>query len=83
MAREIARYKLDLVGVQEVWWDKRGSVRVHNCIFSMEQYTTINNWEQVMENFISDQTDHKMHHNNVHFCYVVTFQEVVLFPSWG
>jgi len=23
-ARELARYKLDLVGVQEVRWDKRG-----------------------------------------------------------
>jgi len=23
-ARELARYKLDLVGVQEVWWDKGG-----------------------------------------------------------
>ena len=26
-ARELARYKLDLVGVQEVRWDKRGTVR--------------------------------------------------------
>jgi len=26
-ARELARYKLDLVGVQEVRWDKEGSVR--------------------------------------------------------
>jgi exonuclease III len=25
-AREIARYKLDLVGVQEVKWDKEGMV---------------------------------------------------------
>jgi len=25
--RELARYKLDLVGVQEVRWDKRGTVR--------------------------------------------------------
>jgi hypothetical protein len=37
MARELARYKFDLVGVQEVWWDKRGSVREHNYIFSMEK----------------------------------------------
>jgi len=26
-ARELARYKLDLVGVQEVRWDKDGIVR--------------------------------------------------------
>ena len=26
-ARELARYKLDLVGVQEVRWDKGGTVR--------------------------------------------------------
>ena len=27
-ARELARYKLDVVGVQEVRWDKEGTVRV-------------------------------------------------------
>ena len=27
VARELARYKLDLVGVQEVRWDRRGTVR--------------------------------------------------------
>jgi len=26
-ARELTRYKLDLVGVQEVWWDREGTVR--------------------------------------------------------
>jgi len=26
-ARELARYKLDVVGVQEVRWDKGGTVR--------------------------------------------------------
>ena len=26
-ARELARYKLDLVGVQEITWDKGGTVR--------------------------------------------------------
>ena len=25
--RELTRYKLELVGVQEVWWDKDGTVR--------------------------------------------------------
>jgi len=29
-AMELARYKLDLVGVQEVRWDKRGTVRAGN-----------------------------------------------------
>ena len=27
VARELARYKLDIVGVQEVRWDKEGTVR--------------------------------------------------------
>ena len=26
-ASELARYKLDIVGVQEVWWDKDSTVR--------------------------------------------------------
>ena len=30
-AREIARYKLDLVSVQEVRWDKGGTVRTRDC----------------------------------------------------
>ena len=35
MARELARYKLDLVGVQEVRWDKGGTVRAgcHNFFY--------------------------------------------------
>jgi len=34
-ARELARYKLDLVGVQEVRWDKWGTVRAgdYNFLF--------------------------------------------------
>jgi hypothetical protein len=32
-ARELARYKLDLVGVQEVRWDKRGTARARDYIF--------------------------------------------------
>ena len=32
-ARELARYKLDVVGVQEVRWDKRGTVRAGNYAF--------------------------------------------------
>jgi hypothetical protein len=32
-AREIARYKLDLVGVQEVRWDKEGTVKAGDYSF--------------------------------------------------
>ena len=32
-ARESARCKLDLVGVQEVRWDKVGTVRTEDCNF--------------------------------------------------
>jgi len=32
-ARELARFKLDLVGVQEVRWEKRGMVRAGDCNF--------------------------------------------------
>ena len=31
-ARELARYKLDLMGVQEVRWDKGGAVRAGDYI---------------------------------------------------
>jgi hypothetical protein len=33
VARELAGYKLDLVGVQEVRWDKRSTVREGDYIF--------------------------------------------------
>ena len=33
VARELARYKLDSLGVQEVRWDKGGSVRGGDCFF--------------------------------------------------
>jgi hypothetical protein len=32
-ARELAKYKLYLVGVQEVRWDKEGTVRARECTF--------------------------------------------------
>jgi len=32
-ARELARYKLDLVGVQEVRWDREGTVRAGDYNF--------------------------------------------------
>jgi exonuclease III len=34
VARELVRYKLDLVGVQEVRWDKGGTVRAGDYTFS-------------------------------------------------
>jgi exonuclease III len=33
VARELAKYKLDLVGVQEVKWDKEGTVRAGEYTF--------------------------------------------------
>ena len=36
-ARELARYKLDVVGVQEVRWDKGGTVRAGDYNFSMKR----------------------------------------------
>jgi len=32
-ARELVRYKLDVVGLQEVRWDKRGTVRAGDYDF--------------------------------------------------
>ena len=46
-ARELARYKLDLVGVQEVRWDKGGTVRAGDYNFSMEKEMKIISWVQV------------------------------------
>jgi len=43
---ESARNKLDLVGVQEVSWDKGGNVREGDYIFSMETRTKIISLEQ-------------------------------------
>ena len=45
-ARELARYKLDLVGVHEVRWDKRGTVRAGNYNFFYGKETNIISWEQ-------------------------------------
>ena len=45
-ARELARYKLDSVGVQEVRWDKGAHLEQGIIIFSMENETKIINWEQ-------------------------------------
>lgn len=40
------RHKLELMGVKEVSWDKGGTVRSGDCIFSMEEEKKIVNWEQ-------------------------------------
>ena len=40
-ARELSRYKVDLVGVGAVRWDKVGTVRAGDYIFSMENETKI------------------------------------------
>jgi hypothetical protein len=45
-ARELARYKLDLVGMQEVRWDKEGTVKAGNYSFSMGKEMKIISWEQ-------------------------------------
>jgi hypothetical protein len=42
-ARKSARYTLDLVGVQEVRWDKGGKVKAGDYIFSLEKETKIIN----------------------------------------
>ena len=46
-ARELARYKLDVVGVQEVWWDKVGTVRAGDYNFFYGKKIKTINWEQV------------------------------------
>jgi hypothetical protein len=43
--RELARYKLDIVGVQEVRWNYGDMVKQGITIFSMKKETTIINWE--------------------------------------
>ena len=46
-ARELARYKLDVVGVQEVSWDKGGTVRTGDYDFFTGKEMKIINWEKV------------------------------------
>ena len=43
-ARELARSKLNLVGVKEVRWDKWGTVRAGDYNFSMEKEIKIISW---------------------------------------
>jgi len=39
VARELVMYKLEVVGIQEVKWNKRGIVRAWDYILSMEKGT--------------------------------------------
>ena len=47
VARELSVCKLDLVGVREVRWDKGGTVRAGDYIFSMAKEAKIISWVQV------------------------------------
>jgi hypothetical protein len=45
--RELVRYKLDLVGVQEVRWEKEGTVKTGAySFFSVGKEMKIISWEQ-------------------------------------
>ena len=46
VAREFARYKLDLLGVQEVRWNERGTVRTGDYFVSIEKEMKIINGQQ-------------------------------------
>jgi hypothetical protein len=46
VARELARYKLDLVGVQAVRWGKRTLQEQGIIFFYVEKETNFINWEQ-------------------------------------
>ena len=46
VARELASYALDLLGLQEVRWDKGDSVRAGDCFFLMENETKFIQWEE-------------------------------------
>ena len=45
-ARELARYKLDLAGIQEVGWNKGSMVRAGDYIFATKKEIKIISWEQ-------------------------------------
>jgi exonuclease III len=46
-ARELARYKSALVGMQEARWDNEGTVNAGDCsFFSMGKEMKIISWEQ-------------------------------------
>ena len=45
-ARELARYELDLVGVQEVRWEKEGTVKAGDYSFLYGKGNENHQWEQ-------------------------------------
>jgi len=47
-ARELASYKSDVVGLQEVRWDKGGTVRAGDYDFYTGKEMKIINWENVL-----------------------------------
>jgi hypothetical protein len=54
--RELARHKLDLVGVQDVRWEKEGTVKAGDYSFSMGKEIKIISWNTVFctsQNIIS------------------------------
>jgi hypothetical protein len=46
VSRELSRYRLDLVGVQEVRWEGSGAVPAGECTFCMERGMRTMNWVQ-------------------------------------
>jgi len=46
VARELAMYKLEIVDIQEVKWDKGGIVRAIDYILSMEKGTKSSIWNR-------------------------------------
>jgi hypothetical protein len=48
VVRELTKYKLDLVGVQEVRWDKEGTVRAGEYTFFYGKGQENHHWEQAV-----------------------------------
>jgi hypothetical protein len=48
VAKELARYKMDLVGVQEVRWDKGGTVRAGEYNFFYGKGNENHQWGTVL-----------------------------------
>jgi hypothetical protein len=46
VARELTVLKLYFMGVQEVRWDKEGTVRAGDYIFTLAKEANVINWEQ-------------------------------------
>ena len=45
VARELARYELDFVGLKDIRWDKGVTVRTGDNNFSVEKETKVMNWK--------------------------------------